>query len=111
MGSYQKLDQPLPTIQEVPEAELEARERRLRDREADLEARERRLQELEDMERRYQALQAGAASGARGLVGAQGGGRKEAGRHQVHGGCGGGMRPRLGECAPPPGGTLRQERG
>ena len=55
MGSYQKLDQPLPTIQEVPEAEvvateapiqereLEARERRLRDREADL---ERRLQEL-----------------------------------------------------------------
>ena len=55
MGSYQKLDQPLPTIQEVPELEVvamdvEARERRLRDREADLEARERRLNELEDIE-------------------------------------------------------------
>ena len=39
MKSYHNLDQPLPTIQEVPEAEereLEARERRLRDREADI---------------------------------------------------------------------------
>ena len=77
MESYQKLDQPLPTIQEVPESEvvateahiqereLEARERRLRDREADLEARERRLQELEDMERRYQALEVAGQAAAR----------------------------------------------
>ena len=68
MGSYQKLDQPLPTIQEVPEAEereLEARERRLRDREADIEARERRLEELEALERRYQALEVAGQAAAR----------------------------------------------
>ena len=77
MESYQKLDQPLPTIQEVPESEvvateahiqereLEARERRLRDREADLEARERRLQELEDMEHRYLPKVAGQAAARR----------------------------------------------
>ena len=68
MGSYQKLAQPLPTIQEVPEAEereLEARERRLRDREADIEARERRLEELEALERRYQALEVAGQAAAR----------------------------------------------
>ena len=77
MGSYQKLDQPLPTIQEVPEAQvvateapiqeadIEARVRRLQHREADIEARERRLQELEDMERRYQALEVAGQAAAR----------------------------------------------
>ena len=76
MGSSRKLDQPLRTIQEMPEAEvvateahiqgleLEARERRLRGRESELEARERRLQELEEIERRYQALQAAAPRAA-----------------------------------------------
>ena len=67
MGSYQKLDQPLPTIQEVPELEVvamdvEARERRLRDREADLEARERRLNELEDIEQKYLKMVGKAAA-------------------------------------------------
>ena len=68
MKSYHNLDQPLPTIQEVPEAEereLEARERRLRDREADIEARERRLEELEALERRYQALEVAGQAAAR----------------------------------------------
>ena len=45
--------------------ELEARERRLRGRESELEARERRLQELEDMEHRYLLKVAGQAAARR----------------------------------------------
>ena len=49
----------------IQERELEARERRLRDREADIEARERRLEELEALERRYQALEVAGQAAAR----------------------------------------------
>ena len=62
MGSYQKLDQPLPTIHEVPELEMEAREWRLWDWEADLKARERRLNELEDIEQKYLKMVGKAAA-------------------------------------------------
>ena len=69
MESYQKRDQPLPTMQEVPEAEahiqereLEAREWRLWDWEAHLKAREERLNELEDIEQKYLKMVGKAAA-------------------------------------------------
>jgi len=59
MGSYPKLEQPLPTIQEVPESEVAATEARIRQRELELEAREREL------ERRLQALEVAEQAAAR----------------------------------------------
>ena len=59
MGSYPKLEQPLPTIQEVPESGVAATEARIRQRELELVAREREL------ERRLQALEVAEQAAAR----------------------------------------------